>query len=261
MEREFKNKVVFITGAGAGIGLEIARKFASMGAQVVLTDKDFQKVNSVSTELKSAGFQVTGMECDVSQEVNIKKAIEQTIAQFERLDILINNAGFQHISLIKDFPTERFETMIKVMLTAPFIATKLVFPIMKKQRFGRVINMSSINGIIGFAGKAAYNSAKHGLIGLTKVTALEGAAWGITANAICPGYVDTELVRGQLNDLAATRNVPADVVLNETLLSMIPQKRLLNKEEIASCAVYLAGESARGITGQSMVIDGGYTVA
>lgn len=260
MERAFENKTVFITGAAAGIGLEIVRKFASQGAHVILTDKDGEKAHAVSVELRKTGFQVTGMACDVSQEEDIKAAIDHTILQNGRLDILVNNAGFQHVSLIEDFPTGQFEAMIKVMLTAPFITTKLAFPIMKKQNFGRIINMSSINGIIGFAGKAAYNSAKHGLIGLTKVTALEGAAWGITANAVCPGYVDTELVRGQLQSLATTRGISEEDALNDVILAMVPQKRLLTKEEIAASVTYLCTDSARGITGQSIIIDGGYTV-
>jgi 3-hydroxybutyrate dehydrogenase len=130
---------------------------------------------------------------------------------------------------------------------------------MKRQRFGRVINIASINGVVGFAGKAAYNSAKHGLIGLTKVAALESAAYGITVNALCPGYVDTPLVRNQLKDLAATRQIEEERVLEEVIYPLVPQRRLLAVDEIADYAVFLAGEKARGVTGQAIVIDGGYT--
>ncbi len=161
--------------------------------------------------------------------------------------------------MIEDFPTDKFEFMIKIMLTAPFIATKKVFPIMKKQGFGRIINMASINGVIGFAGKAAYNSAKHGLIGLTKVAALEAADSGITVNALCPGYVDTPLVRGQFNDLSKTRNIPLENVLEEVLYPLVPQKRLLDVQEIADYAMFLASDKAKGITGQACILDGGYT--
>ena len=153
----------------------------------------------------------------------------------------------------------KYELMIKIMLTAPFILTKAVFPIMKEQGFGRIINVSSINGVIGFAGKAAYNSAKHGVIGLTKVAALEGAEHGITVNALCPGYVDTPLVRGQMADLAKTRNVPIEDVLAEVLLPLVPQKRLLDVSEIADYALFLASDKAKSVTGQAVVIDGGYT--
>lgn len=145
------------------------------------------------------------------------------------------------------------------MLVAPFVATKHAFPIMKKQKFGRILNMSSINGLIGFSGKAAYNSAKHGVIGLTKVAALEGAEHGITVNAICPGYVDTPLVQNQLKDLARTRNVALEKVLEEVIYPLVPQKRLLAVDEIADYAMFLASDLAKGVTGQAAVIDGGYT--
>ena len=171
----------------------------------------------------------------------------------------MNNAGMQHVSPLEDFPTATFEMMLKIMLTAPFILTKTVFPLMKKQRSGRIINIASINGLIGFAGKAGYNSAKHGVIGLTKVAALEGAPHGITVNALCPGYVDTPLVRGQMEDLANTRGIPVEDVLAEVLLPLIPQKRLLDTREVADYALFLASEKAKGVTGQAVVLDGGYT--
>lgn len=146
------------------------------------------------------------------------------------------------------------------MLTAPFVATKHVLPHMRKQGFGHIINMVSINGLVGFAGKAAYNSAKHGVIGLTKVAALETAADGITVNAICPGYVDTPLVRNQLQDLATTRKVPLENVLEEVIYPLVPQKRLLDVKEIADLAMFISSEQAKGMTGQAVVLDGGYTV-
>ncbi|ALP03706.1 D-beta-hydroxybutyrate dehydrogenase [Clostridioides difficile] len=199
------------------------------------------------------------VKCDVTKEEEINHAIDKTVEKYGRLDILINNAGLQHVSMIEDFPTDKFEFMIKIMLTAPFIATKKAFPIMKKQGFGRIINMASINGVIGFAGKAAYNSAKHGLIGLTKVAALEAADSGITVNALCPGYVDTPLVRGQFNDLSKTRNIPLENVLEEVLYPLVPQKRLLDVQEIADYAMFLASDNAKGVTGQACLLDGGYT--
>ncbi|MBN8789199.1 MAG: SDR family oxidoreductase [Terrimonas sp.] len=150
--------------------------------------------------------------------------------------------------------------MVDVMLTAPFIAIKHVLHYMKQKQFGRIINMASVNGLIGLAGKVAYNSAKHGLIGLTKVAALETATQGITVNAVCPGYVDTELVRNQLVDLAKTRNITLEKVLEEVIYPLVPQKRLLQVEEIADLVFFLASEKSAGITGQSMVIDGAYTV-
>ncbi|TCJ04568.1 3-hydroxybutyrate dehydrogenase [Cytobacillus praedii] len=255
-----QSKVVFITGAAQGIGYEIGKRFAGNGAAIVLTDIQEESVKLAAGKLQDEGFEAIGLKCDVTSEKEIESCIKETVRHFGRLDVLINNAGLQHVSLIEDFPTEKFEFLIKVMLTAPFIAMKHVLPIMKQQQFGRIINMASINGLIGFAGKAAYNSAKHGVIGLTKVAALETAEQGITINALCPGYIDTPLVRNQLSDLAAIRNIPIEKALEEVIFPLVPQRRLLTVEEIADYAIFLSGESARGITGQAIVIDGGYTV-
>ncbi|MEH7387339.1 3-hydroxybutyrate dehydrogenase [Bacillus sp. JJ1521] len=260
MEKTFENKVVFITGAASGIGLDLAQVFAKEGARVVISDLNEETAKETAGTMKNEGLDVIGIGCDVTEEQEIISSINYTIKTYGRIDILINNAGLQHVSIIEDFPTERFELILKVMLTGPFIATKHVFPIMKKQGFGRVINMSSINGLVGFAGKAAYNSAKHGVNGLTKVAALEGAEYGITVNSICPGYVDTPLVRNQLTDLAKTRNVELENVLEEVIYPLVPQKRLLHVQEISDYVVFLASEKSKGITGQSIVIDGGYTV-
>ena len=208
-----KDKVVFITGAASGIGYEISRDFAENGAKIVLTDINEEAVKVAADAMIEEGYECIGIRCDVTSEDEIIMAINQTVETFGTLDILINNAGMQYISPIEEFPTEKYELLIKIMLVAPFIATKHVFPVMKKQGYGRIINMASINGLVGFAGKAAYNSAKHGVIGLTKVAALEGAEHGITVNAMCPGYVDTPLVRNQMGDLAKTRNVTVEKVL------------------------------------------------
>jgi len=251
------DKVVLITGAAQGIGFELAKSFYNNGAKLVLTDINEEKVMEAALSL---GENAIGLKCDVTQEEEIKSVVEATCNKFGRLDILINNAGMQHVAMIEDFPTDRFELLIKIMLTAPFIAIKHVLPIMRKQKFGRIINMASINGVIGFAGKAAYNSAKHGVIGLTKVAALETATDGITVNAICPGYVDTPLVRNQLQDLASTRNVPLENVLEEVIYPLVPQKRLLDVSEIADLALFIASDASRGMTGQAVILDGGYTI-
>ncbi|WP_433748166.1 3-hydroxybutyrate dehydrogenase [Falsibacillus pallidus] len=254
-----ENKVVVITGSASGIGFEIGKEFAQNGSKVVLTDLNAEGVEKAAEDLRGQGFDAIGLKADVTSEEDIKNMIETAHKHYGRVDVLINNAGLQHVSPIEEFPTAKFELMIKIMLTAPFIATKYAFPIMKEQGFGRIINVSSINGLIGFAGKAAYNSAKHGVIGLTKVAALEAAADGVTVNAICPGYVDTPLVRGQLKDIAETRNVPLEKVLEEVIYPLVPQKRLLDVSEIADYAMFLASDKAKSVTGQAVVIDGGYT--
>ncbi|HET7578640.1 MAG TPA: 3-hydroxybutyrate dehydrogenase [Bacillales bacterium] len=254
----FEKRVVFITGAASGIGLAIGTAFAENGASVVLSDLNENGVKEQAAKLTEKGYRVQGIKCDVTKEQEIQSALDEVVQEQGRLDILVNNAGLQHVDPIEEFPTEKFELLTKVMLVAPFMAIKHIFPVMKKQGYGRILNMASVNGLIGFAGKAAYNSAKHGLVGLTKVAALEGAEEGITVNSICPGYVDTPLVRNQLQDLANTRKVPLEKVLEEVIYPLVPQKRLLAVEEIADYALYLASEKAIGITGQAVVLDGGY---
>ncbi|QGQ97496.1 3-hydroxybutyrate dehydrogenase [Paenibacillus psychroresistens] len=255
----FTNKVVLITGAARGIGFEIGKQFAEQGAEVILTDRDADAVENAAESLRKLGFKASGFKLDVTSEEQIIAVIKETEKTFGRLDILINNAGLQYVSFIEDFPTDVFEKMIRIMLTAPFMAIKHVLPLMKKQGGGRIINIASMYGVVGFAGKAAYSSAKHGVIGLTKAAALEAAPFGITVNALCPGYVDTALLREQLAELAVMRNISKDAVLEEVLYPLIPQRRLLEIGEVAAYAMYLAGEQAKGITGQAVVIDGGYT--
>lgn len=250
--------MVFITGAANGIGLEIGKDFAKQGAKVIITDLDSEKIALAVLSLESYSLTVEGIVCDVTVEKEIKVTVENVYRNYGTIDVLINNAGLQYISPIEDFPIDKFEKLIKVMLVGPFILMKYVLPIMKKQNYGRIINMASVNGLVGFAGKSAYNSAKHGLIGLTKVAALEVAAYNITVNAVCPGYVNTTLVQNQLSDLAKTRDVPNDKILEEVIFPLVPQKRLLEINEISNYVLFLASDKARGITGQAVVIDGGY---
>ncbi|RXS20221.1 3-hydroxybutyrate dehydrogenase [Staphylococcus saprophyticus] len=255
-----KDKVTIITGAASGIGLAIAKVFLENGAKVVLADLNEDKLIQETDALKSQGYDCMPIKVNVTDEQAVKAMIDQTVEQYGRLDILFNNAGLQHVESIESFPTEKFRQMIDIMLTGSFIGTKYALPIMKQQQSGRILNMASINGVIGFAGKAAYNSAKHGIIGLTKVTALETATEGITVNAICPGYIDTPLVRNQMDDLAKERGVAVEQVLEDVLYPLIPQKRLLDIKDIADYALFLCSNSAKSVTGQAILIDGGYTV-
>ena len=246
-----EQRVALVTGAASGIGLEVAKGFACEGAKVVVTDLNEEACEHAAKQLQDQGYQAIAVPCDVTNEDQVRESFNATLKNFGRLDILVNNAGLQYVSPIEEFPTEKFELLIKVMLTAPFIGIKQAFPIMKEQRYGRIINMASINGLVGFAGKAAYNSAKHGVIGLTKVAALEGALHGITVNALCPGYVDTPLVQNQLKDLAKTRQVALESVLEEVIYPLVPQKRLLSVTEIADYAAFLASDKLKGVTGKS----------
>lgn len=250
-------RVVVITGAAGGIGAAIAKSFLEAGDKVIILDLKQVQVDATVSELNSAN--ASGYICDVTQEDQVQQVFKTVHQQHGSIDVLVNNAGLQHVSPIEDFPTDKFRYMVEVMLTAPFIAIKNVLPYMKQQKSGRIINMASVNGLIGFAGKAAYNSAKHGLIGLTKVTALETATHGITVNAVCPGYVDTSLVRNQLSDLAKTRGISLENVLAEVIYPLVPQKRLLDVAEVANMVLFLSDENSGGVTGQAMVVDGGYT--
>ncbi len=257
--RALEGRVAFVTGGASGIGREIGEQLAREGARVVLADKDGPGAARAAEALGAQGLLAQGAACDVTSEAQIHQALDAALAAHGKVDVLVNNAGLQHVAPIEEFPLEKFELLVRIMLFAPFIATKRVFPSMKRQRWGRVLNVASINGLVGFAGKAAYNSAKHGLLGFTKVAALEGAAHGVTVNALCPGYVDTPLVRNQLGDLARTRNVPLERVLEDVIYPLQPIRRLLTVREIADYALFLCSDRASGVTGAAAVIDGGYT--
>ena len=254
-----QDRVAFVTGAAGGIGLQIAEDLAREGARVALSDLNGAGLGGPVEALRREGFEAMAAPCDVTREAELTAAIDAAAARWGRLDILVNNAGLQHVSPLESFPTERYRFLLEVMLVAPFVATKRVFPLMKKQGWGRVINVASINGLVGFAGKAGYNSAKHGLLGLTKVAALEGAPHGITVNAICPGYVDTPLVRNQLADLARTRGVPLERVLEDVIYPMVPMRKLLTVQDVSSYVLFIASEKAGGVTGVPVIVDGGYT--
>jgi 3-hydroxybutyrate dehydrogenase len=254
-----ENRVAFVTGAASGIGLAIAEALAAEGARVALSDLREDAVRAAAEGVAKQGRDAIGLACDVTSEAQLQRALDATVQRFGRLDILVNNAGLQHVSPIESFPTEKFELLVKVMLVAPFMAIKHVFPGMKQRGFGRVVNVASINGLVGFAGKAAYNSAKHGVIGLTKVAALEGATSGITVNAICPGYVDTPLVRNQLGDLARTRGVPLERVLEDVIYPLVPMRKLLQVKDVSDYVLFLASDKASCVTGQAVVVDAGYT--
>jgi len=253
-------KAALITGSGQGIGLEIATEFAKAGAKVMLNDINEDTLNESIKQLTDQGLTVDGVVANVAKEEDVKNAIETTVEKFGKIDILVNNAGIQHVDNVEDFPSEKYELILDIMLKGPFYGIKYAFPHMKEQGYGRILNMASINGLIGFAGKAGYNSAKHGVIGLTRVTALEGADHGITVNAICPGYVDTPLVQNQLEDLAKSRGIEKEKALEQVIYPLVPQKRLLQVQEIADYSIFLVSDKAKSITGQPAVIDGGYTV-
>lgn len=255
-----EGKAALVSGAASGIGFAIARSLAAQGAHVLLTDLREGAAQAAAERIREeTGAKALSMRADASAEDDVKEAVLAAEERFGSLDILVSNAGLQHVAPIEDFPVEKFRQIVDLMLIGPFLALRHALPGMRRRGFGRVIHVASINGLVGFAGKSAYNSAKHGLIGLTRVAALETATDGVTVNAICPGYVDTPLVQGQLGDLARTRGVPLERVLEDVIYPLVPQRRLLGPEEIADYACFLASSLGRGVTGQAVVIDGGYT--
>jgi 3-hydroxybutyrate dehydrogenase len=251
-------RTALVTGAGSGIGEAIARELASAGAAVLVQDLRLDTASAVAEAILGAGGEANATGGDVSNPDDVATMVGLLVETHERIDILVNNAGFQHVAPIESFPLDRWNQMLAVLLTGPFLLTQAAIPVMRRHGWGRIINMSSINGKQGDRGKAAYCSAKHGLIGLTRTAALETATDGITVNAICPGAVDTPLLRNQLDDLAAVRGLSRDNALETLFLSNVPQQRLIDPGEIAAMARYLASDDARGITGQAINVSAGW---
>ena len=256
---KLQGKVAVVTGSASGIGLAIAEGLAKEGANITTADLDSEGGKKAVEKIQKLGRDGLFVKTDVAKREDCKNLIAETIKKFGRIDILVNNAGLQHVSPIIDFPEDKWDLLIGVMITGPFLCTKYALPQMIKQKWGRIINISSIHGIIAAKFKSAYVSAKHGVIGLTKVTALEMLEHGITANAICPTFVRTPLVDKQIDDQAKAHGIPREEVLEKVILAEAPMKRMLEPEEVADMVVYLSGESARNITGSAITIDEGWT--
>lgn len=244
---ELSGRRALITGAASGIGRACAVRLAAAGADVVAMDIDADGVQRVADEV--GGMAVVA---DLSEPAFLEDLPQD-------LDIVVNNAGFQLVRPLEDFPAATFGKILKVMLEAPFLLIAHALPHMYERRWGRVINISSVHGLVASPHKAAYVSAKHGLQGLSKVVALEGAERGVTSNCINPGYVRTPLVENQIADQAQLRGITEDQVVTEVLLQRAALKRLLEPEEVAEMAAYLCSPAASAVTGASMVMDGGWT--
>lgn len=247
-------RVAIITGGAGGIGRAIGAALRQAGHEVVIADRHADAAQAVAAELD--GLAVT---VDLAQAASCRDLVAQSVAHFGRVDVLINNAGFQHIAPIEDFPDDVWENMLSVMLTAPFMLTKAVWPHMKAQQWGRIINLGSIHSVRASLYKVGYITAKHGLLGLTRTAAREGGDCGITVNAILPSYVRTPLVEGQIADQARTLNLSPEEVENKVFLATAAIKRLIEPNEVASLAAYLCSDAAAAITGASLPIDVGYT--
>ena len=255
------NKVAIVTGSTSGIGLGIASKFAKCGINVVLNGYgDQSEIKKIQHELQdSYGILVKYSPADLTKPEECEGLVEFAASELGRVDILVNNAGMQYVSPIDEFPDDKWEKIIRLCLVASYYTTKHSIKHMKKNNWGRIINIASAHGHVASAYKSAYVSAKHGLLGMTKTVALELARKNITCNAICPGYVKTPLVMGQIADTAKARNISEKEVIEDIMLGQQATKKFVTIEEVADLAWYLCSDSASSITGSSLAIDGGWT--
>jgi 3-hydroxybutyrate dehydrogenase len=254
-------KVSLVTGSTSGIGLGIARALAAAGSDIVLNG--FGKPDEIADVQAKivADFKVrvSFSPADMSKPAAIRDMIEKTLQLSGRLDILVNNAGIQHVAPLQEFPPEKWDAILAIDLSSVFHTTRLALPSMLRNNWGRIINIASAHGLVASAYKSAYVAAKHGVVGLTKVTALETAEQGITCNAICPGYVYTPLVEAQIDGQAKAHNIPREKVIRDVLLAQQPNKRFATVEELGALSVFLASDAAASITGVALPVDGGWT--
>jgi 3-hydroxybutyrate dehydrogenase len=261
MNKPFSAKTALVTGSTQGIGLAIARALAAQGANVMLNGlgEAAQIEQTRAAVERDFGVKARFHGADMTRPGEIADLVATAGKEFGAVDILVNNAGIQHVAPIEEFPDDKWEAIMAINLSAVFYCTRAAIPGMRKRKWGRVINISSVHGLIASPNKSAYTAAKHGVVGFTKALALEVAGDGITANAICPGYVHTELVDRQINDQAKAHGISRERAMTEIILAPQAYKEFCRIEDIAAMAVYLAGDAARSITGSAMTIDGGWT--
>jgi len=253
-------KTALITGSTSGIGLGIARAFAGQGMNIVMNGfGDAAEIEALRGSLASEfGITVTYDGADMTKPEEIEQMMQTAIGKFGRIDVLVNNAGIQHVAPIEDFPVEKWDAIIAINLVSAFHTIRHGLPAMKTSGWGRIINIASAHALIASPFKSAYVTAKHGIAGLTKTVALEAAESGVTVNAICPGYVLTPLVEKQIPDTAKARGLTEEQVINDVLLAAQPTKEFVTVEQVASLATYLASDAAASITGAMLSIDGGW---
>ncbi len=257
-----RGKTAIITGSTSGIGFGMAQGLAVEGVNIVLNG--FGKPDEIEKsrkEIEAKGVKAIYSNADMSKPAQINAMVEEAIQQFGKVDILVNNAGLQHVSPIEDFPPEKWDQLIAVILSSAFHTTRAVVPAMKKNKWGRIINLASAHALVASPFKSAYVAAKHGLLGFTKTMGVELAQSGITCNAICPGYVFTKLVENQIPDTAKARGNTEQQVINDVLLAAQHTKKFVTVEQIAAFAVFLCSDAAENITGAALPIDGGWTAS
>lgn len=246
-------RVALVTGTSSGIGAAVVKHFCELGHQVLAVD--FNPAGKATAEKAGAAF----FAADLTDPNACRAAVADAVKRFGGVDILVNNAGIQHVASIETFPEEKWRQIMDLMLTAPFLLTQAAWPQMREKGWGRIVNVASIHAQVASPGKAAYISAKHGMIGLTKTAALEGGEQGITANAVCPAYVKTPLVDNQIADQAKLHGMGEQEVIEKVMLKQAAIKRLIEPEEVAQLVAYLASDAAGAVTGSSFNIDLGWT--
>ena len=258
---EFAGKSAIVTGSTSGIGLGIAHAFAQGGMHVMLNGfGDKAEIESTRAEIEETyGVKCGYSAADMSKAADIVAMVEDARKLLGQVDVLVNNAGIQHVEAIETFPVAKWDAIIAINLSSAFHATRAVVPEMKARNWGRIINIASAHGLVASPFKSAYVAAKHGILGLTKTVALETAEHGITVNAICPGYVLTPLVQKQIPETARARGLTEEQVIKDVLLHAQPARKFVTTEQIGALAVFLCGQAAASITGTALPIEGGWT--
>ncbi len=258
--RPLSGKTALVTGSTSGIGLGIAHALAAQGANIVFNGfGDAAAIAELQQQTASQfGVQTAYSGADMTKPAEIEKMMHDTITQFDGVDILVNNAGIQYVANVEDFPADRWDAIIAINLSSAFHTSHFALPKMKEKNWGRIINVASAHGLVASAGKSAYVASKHGIVGLTKVIALENAHTGITANAICPGWVLTPLVQKQVDARAAANNIPVEQAKRELLLEKQPSGEFVTPEQLGALAVFLCSDAASQVRGSAWNMDGGW---
>lgn len=251
------NKTALVTGSTSGIGLGIAKSLARQGANIILNG--FGDVESARAEVQALGGRVSYHGADMSQPADIEDMMRAAAAEFGQVDILVNNAGIQHVASVETFPVDRWDAIIAINLTSAFHTTRLALPAMRAANWGRIINIASVHGLVASTHKAAYVAAKHGLVGLTKVTALETATTGVTCNAICPGWVLTPLAQKQVDAKAQAHGLNNEDATRLLLGEKEPSQQFTTPEELGELAVFFCSPAGSNVRGVAWNMDGGWT--
>lgn len=250
-------KTILITGGASGIGYGIGEHLASLGHRIIVADINLEAASSAAEKLNQTGSGAFAIKLDVSSAEEIASVPERL--KDTPVDVLINNAGIQHVSKLEDFPADKWQLLIDIMLVGPALLTRALLPHMRAQNFGRIINVGSIHSVIASPYKSAYVAAKHGLLGFAKTLALETGDINLTINTLCPAYVKTPLVESQIAAQAIENNMSEEDVVNKIMLEPMPKKAFIGVDELAETAAFLMSPAARNITGQAIILDGGWT--